>query len=82
MDQINVVGVDAMSEIDNLIKANQVLLEDVINNDSFSTEDMIKIRDRIGVLINQLEFWAVQDNTERFCYDLKKHIHWMLKNYS
>ena len=71
-----------MSELDNLIQANQMLLEDVITNDSFSTEDMIEIRDRIGILINQLEFWTGQDNTERFCYDLKKHIHWMLENYS
>jgi hypothetical protein len=71
-----------MSELDNLIQANQMLLEDVISNDSFSTEDMIEIRDRIGILINQLEFWTGQDNAERFCYDLKKHIHWMLENYS
>ena len=41
MGQINVVGVDAMTDgqIKNLIKANRVLIEDVLTNDSFSEED-------------------------------------------
>ena len=84
MDQINVVGVDAMSKqhIQNLISANKVLVEDVLTNDSFSIEEKEKIKDRLEILTAQLWFWTQQDNKERFCYELKEHINWMLKNYS
>lgn len=84
MDQINVVGVDVMSEqhIKNLISANKVLVEDVLSNDSFSIEEKEKIKDRLEILTEQLWFWTQQDNKERFCYELKDHINWMLKNYS
>ena len=84
MGQINVVGVDAMTDgqIKNLIKANRVLIEDVLTNDSFSEEDKKVINDRIGILRKQLKFWVEQDNQERFAYDLKDQIRWMLKNYS
>ena len=84
MGQINVVGVDAMTDgqIKNLIKANRVLIEDVLTNDSFSEEDKKVINDRIRILRKQLKFWVEQDNQERFAYDLKDQICWMLKNYS
>lgn len=84
MDQICVVGVDAMSEqhIKNLISANKVLVEDVLTNDSFSIEEKEKIKDRLEILTAQLWFWTQEDNKERFCYELKEHINWMLKNYS
>ena len=84
MGQINVVGVNAMTDgqIKNLIKANRVLIEDVLTNDSFREEDKKVINDRIGILRKQLKFWVEQDNQERFAYDLKDQIRWMLKNYS
>ncbi len=84
MDRINVVGVNAMSEqhIKNLISANKVLVEDVLTNDSFSIEEKEKIKDRLEILTEQLWFWTQQDNKERFCYELKDHINWMLRNYS
>lgn len=68
--------------IKNLINANNLIGNDILNNDSFTEEDLTQVRDRIGVLIEQLEFWVKQDNTERFCYELKNHIQWMIKNYS
>lgn len=68
--------------IKNLINANNLIGDDILNNDSFTEEDLTEVRDRIGVLIEQLEFWVEQDNTERFCYELKNHIQWMLNNYS
>ena len=84
MDQINAVGATAMTEgqIQNLIKANKVLLEDVLTNESFSLEEKEIIRDRLGILTKQLAFWTQRDNQERFIYDLKDQIRWMLKNYS
>jgi len=68
--------------IKNLINANNLIGNDILNNDSFTEEDLTEVRDRIGVLIEQLEFWVEQDNSERFCYELKNHIQWMIKNYS
>ena len=68
--------------IKNLISANNLIGNNILNNDSFNEEDLTQVRDRIGVLIEQLEFWIKQDNTERFCYELKNHIQWMLDNYS
>ena len=69
-------------KIENLIKAYKVLSEDILNNDSFSLEDKELIRDRLHDLLMQLAFWIEQDNEERFFYDLKDHIRWMLKKYS
>ncbi len=84
VDQINVVGVDVMTEgqINNLIQANKVLIEDVLTNDSFTSEDKQIIRDRVKILTQQLAFWTQQDNQERFVYDLRDQVKWMLKNYS
>lgn len=68
--------------IKNLIKANNLISEDIINNDAFSEDQLTLLRDKFGELIEQLEFWMDQDNSERFCYELKNHIQWVLKNYS
>lgn len=68
--------------IKKLINANHLLSEDILNNKSFTEEDLIKVRDRIGSLIEQLEFWMKQNNDKRFCYELKNHLNWLLENYS
>ena len=67
-------------QIQNLIKANKVLLEDVLTNESFSLQDKEIVRDRLDILTKQLAFWTQRDNQERFIYDLKDQIRWMLKN--
>lgn len=67
--------------IKNLINAHNLISDDILNNDSFTQEDLTEIRDGIGILIEQLEFWMEQNNSERFCYELKNHIQWMLDNY-
>jgi tRNA-dihydrouridine synthase len=68
--------------IKNLISVNQMIGEDILNNPSFTEEELIEVKDRVGTLIEQLEFWLNQDNSERFCYELKNHIQWMIDNYS
>ena len=68
--------------IKNLINANNLISEDILNNDTFDVEDLELVRDRMDSLMDQLKFWIKQDNSERFCYDLKNHIQWMLDNYS
>jgi hypothetical protein len=68
--------------IKNLINANNLISEDILNNDCFDVEDLELVRDRVASLMGQLDFWIKQDNSKRFCYDLKNHIQWMLDNYS
>lgn len=69
-------------QIKNLISANKILMEDVLTNDSFTLQDKQDIAKRLDILTKQLAFWMEENNKERFFYDLKKHINWMLKNYS
>ena len=69
-------------QIKNLIQANKVLLEEVLTNDDFSLEDKVAIKERLEIVTKQLAFWTTQDNQERFIYDLKDQVNWMLKNYS
>lgn len=59
-----------------------MLHEDILNNDSFSEKDLNEINEKISALIEQLAFWAEQDNQTRFGYELKNHIQWVIKNYS
>lgn len=67
--------------IKNLVSANKILNEGLLDVD-FDVVDLEYARDKLGQLIEQLEFWMEQDNAERFCYELKNHIQWMLDNYS
>ena len=39
-------------------------------------------KERVKILTQQLAFWTQQDNQERFVYDLRDQVKWMLKNYS
>tara|TARA_B100001939_G_C16639620_1_gene487024 strand:- start:349 stop:564 length:216 start_codon:yes stop_codon:yes gene_type:complete len=71
-----------MNDSKNLISACNLLIEDILSNESFAEEDLIKIRDKMSDLIYQLEFWNKQDNHNRFCYELKSYVKWILKNYS
>ncbi len=66
----------------NLVKANTLLVEDMLENDSFEIEDLELVQKKFGELIDQLEFWAKTDNEDRFYYELKNHVDWMLKTFS
>lgn len=68
--------------IRNLINANNLIGENILNNPSFTEEDLTEIHHRIDALVKQLEFWTERDNSKRFCYELKNHIQWMIENYS
>lgn len=73
---------DMLAQLRALTQSNLLMGEDIINNDSFTTEDLEAVQSRMGTLISQLVFWIEQDNSERFCYDLKDHLNWLLENYS
>jgi len=66
----------------NLVQCNKLIHEDIINNDSFSEKDLEQINIKMGELMKQLAFWAEINNEDRFGYELKNHIKWLLENYS
>jgi|AOAMet_66_BLW_10_1038536.scaffolds.fasta_scaffold48342_2 hypothetical protein len=67
--------------IKNLMSVNNLLHEDILNNDSFSEEELVSISERMKTLIDQLNFWVEKDNSQRFIYELKSHIQWMLDTF-
>jgi hypothetical protein len=66
----------------NLVNCQKMLHEDILNNDSFSEHDLDLINIKMSELMEQLAFWAEQDNQQRFGYELNNHIKWLIKNYS
>lgn len=66
----------------NLVSVNKLIAEDLIKNPSFKIEDLERVQARMDTLISQLEFWIEQDNKERFIYELKDYINWVLEEYS
>ena len=68
--------------IPNLLKANKILTEDIMGNKSFSVEEKEALSERLDILIKQLSFWTQQSNLERFAYDLRDQIHWVIKNFA
>lgn len=69
-------------QIKNIVEANKIVLEDIISNESFSIQELCAISDRMKDLIDNLQFWYKQDNSERFFYELKIHMNWLLENFS
>tara|TARA_A100001011_G_scaffold399385_1_gene507751 strand:- start:586 stop:810 length:225 start_codon:yes stop_codon:yes gene_type:complete len=68
--------------IQKLINVNKLINEDILSNPSFGIEDLELVQEKMAELIDQLEFWHSQDNEERFIYELKKHLDWIVENYS
>ena len=68
--------------IKNLVEVNKLIAEDILSNPSFNVEELEEIRDKMSSLIEQLEFWAEQDNSNRFMYELKEYLNWIIDNYS
>lgn len=68
--------------IKNLVNASKLMHEDIINNDSFSVEELEVIQGRMTELHENLEFFMNQGDANRFIYELKNHLQWVIKNYS
>ena len=68
--------------IKNLVNASKLIHEDIINNDSFSADELEVIQDRMTDLHNNLEFFMERGDANRFVYELKNHLQWVIKNYS
>jgi len=73
---------EAEEYIKNLVNANKLIHEDILNNDSFSADELEVIQNRMLDLHNNLEFFMNQGDVNRFIYELRNHIQWVIKNYS
>ena len=68
-------------QIRNLLKSSNVLMENFFANKNITKDDRKIFHDQMIIVSDQLLFWTLQENKERFYYDLKDHVRWMLKNY-
>ncbi len=68
--------------IKNLINANKLIHEDILNNDSFSADELEIVQSRMVDLHENLEFFMERGDSNRFVYELKNHLQWIIKNYS
>lgn len=68
--------------IEALVSANKLILEDIINSGNFSIEELELVSNKTGDLIENLTFWFDQDNSDRFFYELKSYLNWLLENFS
>ena len=59
--------------IDSLTSDLHFLLEEIQNDPNFSIEELEKIRNSLGILIEQGSFWMTEENfnPNRFIYDLE-----------
>jgi len=70
------------NSVNKILKAHSLIVEDILSNNSFDEEDLKVIQKKMGDLITQLNFWEKECNGERFLYELKCHLNWILENYS
>jgi len=75
-----------MDEVDFLTKFvrdeySQIIDQDIKNSD-LSVEDLITLRDRMGDLLSQLNYWILFNNHDRCSYELKKFLKFLIKNYA
>jgi len=68
--------------IKNLANASLLIHEDILNNDSFSVEELEEIKNKMGDLYENLQFFMERGDLNRFIYELKNHLQWVIKNYS
>ena len=81
-DYIDPDGMGSKEYIERLVNASKIISDDILNNSSFTVEDLEDIRTRMHDLIVQLEFWTKSKNQDRCCYELARYIDWVFENYS
>ena len=64
-----------MTEVDKLISNLQKLMGHSLN--AMDESALTEIKNKMGLLIEQEEFWSKQENTERFAYDLRNFLTWL-----
>ena len=69
-------------QIQSVVEVNKLILEDILSNDSFEIEDLERVARHMEDLMENLYFWFEQNNSERFFFELKNHLNWLLENFS
>ena len=62
-------------EVDKLTKNLHLVIENCIKN--LKERDLVKIKDKMEILIEQGKFWEERDNIKRYIYDLKEFLLWV-----
>ena len=68
--------VDSEYHYNNIQKIQNIIDSKVLSNSS-TLEDLILVNERIGVLIDSLNFWVFQGNESRYNYDLYSFLSWV-----
>ena len=74
---------EALEElIQDFMRIQNMVHEDILANDSFDKEDLTLIRDHLDDMIQNIEFHKKNNNLKRVIYELKNHMRWIMNNYS
>lgn len=65
-----------------LSEANKLIVDDILSNKSFTLEDLELIQSKMGRLIEQLEFWSSINNSERFLFEYRNYLDWLMEEFS
>ena len=69
-------------EGDEIVKlTNQIheIIDVAVAESYFGAEELESIQSQMGDLIRQGVFWLKQENHQRFVYDLKNFLKWLIK---
>jgi hypothetical protein len=66
-------------EIQKLISVNKSICNEIMEIGEL--KDLELIQEKLGETIEQLTFWFEQNNEERFFYELKQYLQWVLKEF-
>ena len=62
-------------EVEKLTKSLRLVIENCIKN--LKEQDLLTIKDKMQMLVEQGEFWEKKDNIKRYIYDLKEFLLWV-----
>ena len=66
---------DTHDEVEKLTKNLHLVIENCIKN--LKEQDLVEIKDKMEMLVEQGAFWFKQDNIKRYVYDLKEFLLWV-----
>ena len=65
-------------EITTLTAQLHTIIDHAVEEDYFGVEELNAIQNQMSTLIKQGMFWLKQGNQERFIYDLKECLKWLI----
>lgn len=64
----------------NILKAQKLVLEH-LDPSKLSLEECEQLNKQLEVLLRNLRFWLKKNNINRYYYDLKRFIFWVVSNF-